>query len=113
MHVLSRRKARPRGNADRAVRVSVREPRSARGKPVEIRRTHDVVSGAAEHALVVLVGQDEEEVGGLHKFLQRSFGASRLRAQPRAYAALAATHSPTPLLRRFAPSGATPRLCAY
>jgi hypothetical protein len=40
------------------------ESRTSRGDPVEIGRTHKVTSGTPEVVESVLVGHDEENVGG-------------------------------------------------
>ena len=90
MHVLAGGECRARGHAHRAGRIGVREQRAACREPVEVGRAHDVVAVAAEHALVVLIRHDDQQVFCVHPALASFFfvvasyyGLSRPRAQRR------------------------------
>ena len=56
------RETGPRGHADRAIRIGIRELRAARGERIEVRRLRQRMAGAAKHSCVVLVGHQHEHV---------------------------------------------------
>lgn len=66
MDVAPGRQRGARRHADWRVTIGVVEAHAARRKPVEVRRADHRMTGAAEHARVVLVAQYEEQVRGLH-----------------------------------------------
>ena len=70
MNVPARREAGARRNADRAVRVCVGKARSARRERVQIRRERGAVAVRAHRVPPVLVRENEEQIGRLHRRLQ-------------------------------------------
>lgn len=70
VHVLAGGEAGARRHADRAVGIGGVEPGAAACQSIQVRRAHQLVAVAAERALVVLVGENADEVGRLHRAMR-------------------------------------------
>ena len=64
MDIAPGRQCGARRHADRRVAIGVAEAHASGCEPVEVRRADHRMAGAAEHARIVLVSQDEEQVCG-------------------------------------------------
>src|SRR6516164_235351 len=66
MDVASGRQTCTRGYADGAGRIGCCESGATCGEAIDIRRSHDRVTGARHRASLMLVGDDEDEIFCLH-----------------------------------------------
>ena len=77
VHVFPGGERGARRHAHRAGGVRRAEHRAARRERVEVRRLHDRMSRRAHDLRVVLVGHDDEKVGGFHCFCAAFWVADR------------------------------------
>ncbi len=102
MHVASGRQACTRGDADGARRIGGREAGAACGETIDIRRSHDRVTGTRQRPGLVFVGNDEEEVFRFHEL--DPGGRQSEHGKP-AIAARALVHAHSAALDCFGPPG--------